>query len=89
MNLSEAPWRLKRNRCRHADQALVDGVLAGQRRALAKAITLIESTRADHQQRASRCLNACCRTPAGDPGRHFRRAGGGQIDLHRGARLSG
>jgi LAO/AO transport system kinase len=41
-----------------ADQTLVDGVLAGQRRALAKAITLIESTRADHQQRARQVLNA-------------------------------
>ena len=41
-----------------ADQTLVDGVLAGQRRALAKAITLIESTRRDHQQRAQQVLNA-------------------------------
>src|SRR5512133_1462581 len=41
-----------------ADRALVDGVLAGQRRALAKAITLVESTRADHQQRAQHVLNA-------------------------------
>lgn len=41
-----------------ADQTLVDGVLAGQRRALAKAITLIESTRSDHQQRAQQVLNA-------------------------------
>ena len=41
-----------------ADRMLVDGVLAGQRRALAKAITLIESTRADHQQRARQVLNA-------------------------------
>ncbi len=41
-----------------ADRALVDGVLAGQRRALAKAITLVESTRADHQQRAQHLLNA-------------------------------
>ncbi|MGE5471955.1 MAG: methylmalonyl Co-A mutase-associated GTPase MeaB [Bacteroidota bacterium] len=40
-----------------ADQALVDSVLAGQRRALAKAITLIESTRRDHQQRAQQVLN--------------------------------
>jgi LAO/AO transport system kinase len=41
------------------DQLLVDGVLArgaGQRRALAKAITLIESTRADHQARAQQVL---------------------------------
>ena len=35
-----------------ADAALAAGVRAGQRRALAKAITLIESTRADHQARA-------------------------------------
>ncbi|MBK1681658.1 methylmalonyl Co-A mutase-associated GTPase MeaB [Rhodocyclus tenuis] len=34
------------------DQALVDGVRTRGRRALAKTITLIESTRADHQQRA-------------------------------------
>ena len=41
-----------------ADQALVAGVLAGQRRALAKSITLIESTRDDHQIRAQQVLNA-------------------------------
>lgn len=41
-----------------ADQALVTGVLAGERRALAKAITLIESTRDDHQVRAQQVLNA-------------------------------
>lgn len=40
------------------DRALIDGVLAGERRALAKAITLIESTRADHQERAGRLLDA-------------------------------
>lgn len=40
------------------DQALVDGVLARQRRALAKAITLIESTRDDHQVRAQQVLGA-------------------------------
>ena len=39
-----------------ADQQLVDGVLAKQRRALAKTITLIESTRADHQQRAQKVI---------------------------------
>ena len=38
------------------DQQLVDGVLAGQRRALAKTITLIESTRVDHQQRAQKVV---------------------------------
>ena len=41
-----------------ADRQLVDAVLAGQRRALAKAITLIESTRADHQQRSQDVLTA-------------------------------
>ncbi|HMU99497.1 MAG TPA: methylmalonyl Co-A mutase-associated GTPase MeaB [Rhodocyclaceae bacterium] len=41
-----------------ADRALAEGVIAGQRRALAKAITLIESTRPDHQARAQELLNA-------------------------------
>jgi LAO/AO transport system kinase len=40
------------------EQALVAGVRAGERRALAKAITLIESTRRDHQARARHVLNA-------------------------------
>ncbi len=41
-----------------ADSALVASVLAHERRALAKAITLIESTRADHQLRAQVVLEA-------------------------------
>jgi GTPase len=45
-----------------ADQALVDGVRGEpgpqQRRAIAKAITLLESTRADHRARADEVLNA-------------------------------
>jgi LAO/AO transport system kinase len=45
-----------------ADLALAEGVVAGrgmaQRRALAKAITLLESTRADHRARADELLNA-------------------------------
>ncbi|MES2229194.1 MAG: methylmalonyl Co-A mutase-associated GTPase MeaB [Pseudomonadota bacterium] len=40
------------------DQALLDGVRHGERRALAKAITLLESTRADHRARADDMLNA-------------------------------
>ena len=40
------------------DQSLVDGVLAQERRALAKTITLLESTRADHQVRAQRVLTS-------------------------------
>ncbi len=43
------------------DQALADAVCgapgAAQRRAVAKAITLLESTRADHRQRADALLN--------------------------------
>lgn len=41
-----------------ADQQLVEGVLARQPRALAKAITLVESTRRDHQARAEQVLAA-------------------------------
>lgn len=41
-----------------ADQALVDSLVAGERRGLAKAITLVESTRADHQRRAQQVLAA-------------------------------
>jgi len=40
------------------DTALFSGVLASNRRAIAKAITLLESTRADHRQRADALLNA-------------------------------
>jgi len=45
-----------------ADQALIDAVCGpaglSQRRAVAKAITLLESTRADHRARADELLNA-------------------------------
>ncbi|MCX7897162.1 MAG: methylmalonyl Co-A mutase-associated GTPase MeaB [Rhodocyclaceae bacterium] len=41
-----------------ADRQLVDGVLAGRRRALAKAITLIESVRSEDQGRAEKLLDA-------------------------------
>jgi len=40
------------------DRDLVAGVRTGHRRALAKAITLIESTRADHRERAAAVLDA-------------------------------
>lgn len=40
------------------DTGLVEGVLARNRRALAKTITLIESSRADHQRRAQATLEA-------------------------------
>ncbi len=41
-----------------ADQALMEGVRRRERRALAKAITLLESTRPDHRARADALLNA-------------------------------
>jgi LAO/AO transport system kinase len=41
-----------------ADQKLVAGVLARQPRALARAITLVESSRRDHQDRAAALLEA-------------------------------
>ena len=41
-----------------ADRVLVEGVIAAERRALAKAITLVESSRRDHQQRAKRLIDA-------------------------------
>jgi LAO/AO transport system kinase len=44
------------NALSEADQSLIAGVLGGQRRALAKSITLIESTRPDHQERAQQVL---------------------------------
>ncbi|MCP5340202.1 MAG: methylmalonyl Co-A mutase-associated GTPase MeaB [Steroidobacteraceae bacterium] len=40
------------------DAALIEGVCAGERRAIAKTITLLESTRADHRARADEVLNA-------------------------------
>ncbi len=39
-------------------ESLAEGVLAGDRRALARAITLIESTRADHRREAATLLEA-------------------------------
>jgi len=41
-----------------ADQQLIEGLRARNRRALAKTITLLESTRADHRARADALLNA-------------------------------
>jgi LAO/AO transport system kinase len=41
-----------------SNESLIAGVTAGERRALAKAITLLESTRADHRERADALLDA-------------------------------
>jgi LAO/AO transport system kinase len=53
---------------------------------MAKTITLLESTRADHRARADALLNAAAaaQRPLVPPG-HQRRAGRGQEHLHRGA----
>jgi LAO/AO transport system kinase len=40
------------------DPPLIEGLRAGNRRALAKAITLVESTRPEHQQKAQQLLDA-------------------------------
>jgi LAO/AO transport system kinase len=40
------------------DESLLEGILAHQRRAIAKSITLLESTRPDHRLRADALLNA-------------------------------
>ena len=40
------------------DSKLIEGLLAGNRRALAKAITLVESTRSDHRLRAQKLFDA-------------------------------
>src|SRR5262249_30714237 len=42
---------------RVADAALIAGLRKGDRRALARAITLVESTRADHREAAERLID--------------------------------
>lgn len=44
-------------------QALIEGVRAGDRRALARGITLVESTRPDHRQKAEALLSALMPIP--------------------------
>ena len=48
-------WRLIRDA-----EALAQGIVSGQRRALARAITLSESSRADHRAKALRLLEQLC-----------------------------
>ena len=49
---------LGQNGVDNQDSAMLAGLLAGERRALAKAITLVESTRSEHRQRAQKLLDA-------------------------------
>ena len=55
-------WSMILNSLDAADAALLQGIVHGsapvQRRSMAKAITLLESTRADHRARADALLNA-------------------------------
>ena len=64
----------------------LDGVLAGDRPVLARAITLVESTRADHRERGPGAADrAAAARRRRAPGRDQRRARRRQVDVHRGA----
>jgi len=58
MRVARAARTPARDRLDPADRKLVDGVLAQEPRALAKTITLLESSRRDHQARAGKLLEA-------------------------------
>jgi len=58
MRVARAALTLARDRLDPADRKLADGVLAHEPRALAKTITLLESSRRDHQARAGKLLAA-------------------------------
>ena len=65
---------------------LVAGVLAGERRSLAKAITLVESSRADHREQADALLTELLpHTGRSRCASALRRAGRGQEQFHRDA----
>ena len=51
--------RLPKRRSRLTRERYIDGVLAGDRKMLARAITLIESSRADDAELAQQILEAC------------------------------
>jgi LAO/AO transport system kinase len=65
---------------------LKDRILARDRRALARAITLMESGRADHRAEAWRFSTRSRGGAAGASHRAFGDAGRGQVHLHRGLR---
>jgi LAO/AO transport system kinase len=58
MKVARAALHATRDRLDPADRKLADGVLAHEPRALAKTITLLESSRRDHQARAGKLLEA-------------------------------
>ena len=53
----------------HTVQELVDGILAGNRTLLSKAITLIESSLPAHQEQAQEVIAACLKYPESEPER--------------------
>ena len=66
---------------------LAAAVRGGDRAALPRAITLVESTRADHRDRAQQLLLALMPARRQRPARrHHRGARSRQVDHHRGAR---
>ena len=68
-------------------ERLAAAVERGERRALARAITLVESTRADHRAKAEALLStAHAGNRQRDPPRHLGLPWGGQVDFHRGLR---
>ncbi len=71
--------------------ALAAALGRGDRRALARAITLVELTREDHRAAAEQLLAAAAAEGCRQIGaaRHLRRAGRRQIHLHRGLRPAG
>jgi LAO/AO transport system kinase len=65
MNPEQARKLQARRRAPIDIQSLADGVLQGDRAALARAITLIESSKSEHQDRAQQLMEACLiSTPA-------------------------
>ncbi len=58
---------LARQRAALDPQALLQGVLAGDRKALARALTLVESERPEHRQLAQWLVEACLQRPGSRP----------------------
>ena len=66
--------------------ALAKGVLDGSRSVLARAITLVESQRADHRAAAQQLLMELLRARGrSGPGGDQRAPRGREVDVHRGA----
>jgi LAO/AO transport system kinase len=63
---------------------LAEGIrAAGDRAALGRGVTLVESKRADHEERSRALMEAAARYGRGDPGGDYRGAGRRQVDADR------